>query len=316
MPKKLKLPISAQVEYMRDHCGIQFEISPEEDAIAFLSNSNYFFKVKSFAKDYPKDRFSGKYIGLDFAYLRELSLLDAYLRKEIISIAVDIEHFLKVGLISAISENPDEDGYSLMDAFFSQNTSVKDEIQRKSQNSYCKDLTTKMDFEGYAVWNAIEVLTFGQFERLYKLYSVRNNGWNEKICNLIFPAKSIRNAAAHNNCLLNSLRIPYSAPTAKHVTSKQVYSYVSNIPALKKSKSKETKLANPVIHDFIAMLFLFDKVCTSPETKKHTYKTLSNLFHQKFTRNKTFFENNEIIISSYEFVVKVVDFLYQKAYNV
>ena len=32
--------------------------------------------------------------------------------------------------------------------------------------------------------------------------------------------------------------------------------------------------------------------------------------------NKTFFENNEIIISSYEFVVKVVDFLYQKAYNV
>ena len=78
MPKKLKLPISAQVEYMRDHCGIQFEISPEEDAIAFLSNSNYFFKVKSFAKDYPKDRFSGKYIGLDFAYLRELSLLDAY----------------------------------------------------------------------------------------------------------------------------------------------------------------------------------------------------------------------------------------------
>lgn len=58
MPKKLKLPISAQVEYMRDHCGIQFEISPEEDAIAFLSNSNYFFKVKSFAKDYPKDRFS------------------------------------------------------------------------------------------------------------------------------------------------------------------------------------------------------------------------------------------------------------------
>lgn len=118
MPKKLKLPISAQVEYMRDHCGIQFEISPEEDAIAFLSNSNYFFKVKSFAKDYPKDRFSGKYIGLDFAYLRELSLLDAYLRKEIISIAVDIEHFLKVGLISAISENPDEDGYSLMDAFF------------------------------------------------------------------------------------------------------------------------------------------------------------------------------------------------------
>lgn len=96
------------------------------------------------------------------------------------------------------------------------------------------------------------------------------------------------NAAAHNNCLLNSLRTPYSAPTAKNITSKQVYSYVSKIPALKKSKSKETKLSNPVIHDFIALLFLFDKVCTSIETKKHTYETLHDLFHQKFTRNKSF----------------------------
>ena len=100
------------------------------------------------------------------------------------------------------------------------------------------------------------------------------------------------------------------------ITSKQVYSYVSKIPALKKSKSKETKLSNPVIHDFIALLFLFDKVCTSIETKKHTYETLHDLFHQKFTRNKSFFETNEVLISSYEFVVKIVDFLYNSAYTI
>lgn len=85
---------------------------------------------------------------------------------------------------------------------------------------------------------------------------------------------------------------------------------------LKKSKSKETKLSNPVIHDFIALLFLFDKVCTSIETKKHTYETLHDLFHQKFTRNKSFFETNEVLISSYEFVVKIVDFLYNSAYTI
>jgi uncharacterized lipoprotein YddW (UPF0748 family) len=71
-----------------------------------------------------------------------------------------------------------------------------------------------------------------------------------------------------------------------------------------------------VIHDFIALLFLFDKVCTSIETKKHTYETLHDLFHQKFTRNKSFFETNEVLISSYEFVVKIVDFLYNSAYTI
>lgn len=31
---------------------------------------------------------------------------------------------------------------------------------------------------------------------------------------------------------------------------------------------------------------------------------------------QAFFEKNEVIVSSYEFVVKVVDFLYNKAYTV
>ena len=43
MSKKVKLPITEQVSYMRDHCGIQFEICPEDDAVKFLRNSNYIF---------------------------------------------------------------------------------------------------------------------------------------------------------------------------------------------------------------------------------------------------------------------------------
>ena len=133
MSKKVKLPITEQVSYMRDHCGIQFEICPEDDAVKFLSNSNYFFKVKAFAKDYPKNQFTGNYNNLDFAYLRELSLLDAYLRKEVISIAVDIEHFLKVGLISAISADLSEDGYDLMDTFFQRYPSIRTRFKTRQK---------------------------------------------------------------------------------------------------------------------------------------------------------------------------------------
>lgn len=315
MSRKEKLTISEQILYMQNHCGIKFEICEPEYAEKFLNESTYFFKVKAFAKDYAKDRYTGKYRNLDFAYLRELSLLDAYLRKDIISIAVDVEHFLKATLIKDMSGNPNEDGYSIMDEFFQKYPHIREEIQYKARNSYCHDLVNKMESEGYAVWNAVEVLSFGQLSNLYKLYSTRNNGWNCKICNLLFPAKSIRNAAAHNNCILNSLQHPYSAPQSSPQITKQIDSYISHIPELKKSKSRKTKLSNPVIHDFIALLFLFDKVCTSERTKFYTYHHLYKHFHGTFTRNASYFENNATILSAYEFVVKVIDFFYNSVYN-
>ena len=166
-----------------------------------------------------------------------------------------------------------------------------------------------MDSEGYAVWNAIEVLSFGQFINLYKLYSAENYGWNNKICNLLIPARSIRNAAAHNNCILNSLHRPYSIPTVS--LTNQVDSFASRVPALKKSKSRKTKLSNPVIHDFVALLYLFDRVCTSASTKKYTYQNLYELFFTRFCSRKEYFAQNASIVSSYEFVKKIVQFLYE-----
>ena len=168
MPQKPKLTISEQIAYMRDHCGIAFSHCSEKEATVFLSQRNYFFKVKAFAKNYAKDA-NGKYIDLDFAYLQELSILDALLRKQILAIALDVEHFLKVGLMAEISQNDAEDGYTLVQHFFAKYPRIPQELQAKARNSYCNDLVTKMDMEGYAVWNAIEVLSFGQFIQLYKL---------------------------------------------------------------------------------------------------------------------------------------------------
>lgn len=309
MPQKPKLSIPDQVTYMRDHCGITFQLCSEESARRFLSERNYFFKVKAFAKNYSKDSQTGKYVQLDFAYLQELSILDALLRKQILSIALDVEHFLKVGLITAISQSDSENGYALMEHYFAKHPAIKDDLLRKAQNSYCHDLVTKMDTEGYAVWNAIEVLSFGQFISLYKLYSVENNRWNSKICNLLIPAKSIRNAAAHNNCILNSLQRPYSV-SSFHAT-RQVDSFVSKIPALRNSRSRKTKLSNPVIHDFVALLYLFDRVCTSPSTKKYTCQSLYDLFSGRFCSHREYFSQNDAISSSYEFVRKIVCFLYE-----
>lgn len=67
-----------------------------------MKHNNYYFKLKSYGKNYDKyltTAKKGQYINLDFSYLQELSILDMYLRKSIISMALDIEHTLKTQLL-------------------------------------------------------------------------------------------------------------------------------------------------------------------------------------------------------------------------
>ena len=45
-----------------------FEIMSEEEAKKFLRYNNYYFKLKSYAKNYPINPKNGKYVNLDFFY--------------------------------------------------------------------------------------------------------------------------------------------------------------------------------------------------------------------------------------------------------
>ena len=105
-----KLTVDEQIMDMQKK-GITFDKASVDDAKKFLKENNYYFKLKAFGRNYDKysatDK-KGQYINLDFAYLQELSTIDMYLRKMILSMALDIEHALKVQLLYDLSENPDD----------------------------------------------------------------------------------------------------------------------------------------------------------------------------------------------------------------
>ena len=71
---KTKLSIDEQLEKMKSG-GIKFDIVSEESAKEFISNNTYYFKLKSFQKNYYKNK-DGKYIDLEFAYLKDFSTID------------------------------------------------------------------------------------------------------------------------------------------------------------------------------------------------------------------------------------------------
>ena len=148
--------------------GITFSNITEDEACSFLMDNNYYFKIKAYAKNYAKDG-NGKYMGLDFSYLKELSTIDMHLRRFIIRMTLDIEHTLKTKLIRDCVNNHREDGYQVVEDFLWENPSVHSRVNSKKRKSYTSDLINKID-NNYAIWNIVEVLTFGDFIFLYKYY--------------------------------------------------------------------------------------------------------------------------------------------------
>lgn len=98
---KKKLSFDDQINDLKAK-NVKFELYSEEEAKKYLQYNNYYFKLKSYARNYTKYSkidMKDKYINLDFAYLVELSSLDMYLRRLIVGLCLDIEHVLKTRFI-------------------------------------------------------------------------------------------------------------------------------------------------------------------------------------------------------------------------
>ncbi|MDD4569461.1 MAG: Abi family protein [Tepidanaerobacteraceae bacterium] len=304
---KVKLSIDGQIDYMKNKSGIQFNIINEEEAKDFLTNNTYYFKIKSYAKNYEKyiegDN-TGKYINLEFAYLKEMSTLDMYFRRVIMKLSLDTEHFLKTQLLRDFASNDEGDGYSIIDELFSTYDYIEGNITKKERNSACSDLIIK--YKGnFAIWNIVEALSFGDFTKLYQLYysKYETKGSMEKY---LWSVRFLRNAAAHNSCLLNSLRIPYSKKVKPNM---RIMNFLSKIDGISR-EARNSKMKNPVVHDFVVTLFVFNNVTTSEKIKKKTMEELKGLIDGRFIANKEFFRKNQLIISYYDFVKKVIDYFY------
>ena len=126
-----------QVRHLKER-GVRFELTDEREAERFLRESNFFFKVKAFAKCFsrytnPSSEHFGSYIGLDFAYLAELTKLDHHLRETVLSLTLDIEHYMKVELNRMIMDAAN-DPYELMASFFNSERERKYRVLEKRVN--------------------------------------------------------------------------------------------------------------------------------------------------------------------------------------
>lgn len=284
--------------------GIAFTIDSKERAKDFLESHNYYMKLASYRTNYKKypqgSARANQYIDLEFAYLRELSTIDKYLRYLIIQMSLDIEHYLKVKLLNAIENNPDEDGYRLIQRFIAKDTNLNSlkKIQRHKSSDYCKNLIEKY-YPYFPAWVFVELISFGELAHLCDFY---HNIYDEQIVDriLLNSVQDIRNASAHSNCLINCLT------PGNNKAHNSVVERVKGIKTIGEN-SRDKKLSNKILYDFTCLLFAYDEIVSSKATKSNRYKELNTLFTGRMLQNKEWFVKNLTITSAYGFAKKVLD---------
>ncbi len=307
-PFRKKLSLEEQLEKL-ERDGIQFTIMSKNQALRFLQNKNYFFKLKSYIKNYDKNGETGKYANLEFAYLVELSKLDAQLRAVLLELCLSLEHQMKVMLIREITEDPNEDGYTIIQTLLAQYPHIKRKLERNT-HSVTFELWNHYK-NALPVWIFVELCTYSDFVLLFELYfSTRPDRLPEwkKIHQLMQCSKFLRNASAHNNCLLNSLSHPHKHHSGEDFRASYIVKNAIRELHLPVSKDLiKNSLANPIIHDFVGTVFLFKEFCTSTGMFNKKMSLLYDLFTNRFLIHKGYFEKCTIFTGRYNFVLKFIE---------
>lgn len=301
-----KLTVPEIISYCKDTLGITFNLKSEEEAAVFLAKHNYFFRLKQYA-DFGEKTKSGKFTNVDFGQMVELSTVDMFLRKLILKMTLDFEHYLKVKIINDSQENPADDGYAVVESFLETHNRVRHLIENlnNSSNFYNRQVFDKYK-EKTSVWSIVEMLGFSDFIDFYAHYYQFFHLKCEYTPHFD-SVRRLRNAAAHNTCMISNLKpqnwfksdieINFELLGAKLEVGNGVISSCLKVP---------------VLNDFAVMLSNYVKLISSPKIKEKTLEEMQEFFNGRMILHKDYFENVNEIKTAYHFAKDVLDYYCKK----
>ena len=299
--KSPKLTVPEILDYCKNILGITFTLMDEEKAAVFLGKNNFFFRLKQYCSVCSEQTMSGKYVGLDFAHLVELSTIDMFLRKLLLKMTIDLEHYLKVKLVNTCQNNSKDDGYEVVQKFLEKHPKIKENMQNYRAVSYGENTFEKYS-SSPAVWNFVEMIGFADFISFYAFYY----DYMKLDCEYtkhFDSVRRLRNACAHNFCLLTSFKpVQWFKPDLE--TSFELLG--GNLGISNGTISSCMKV--PLLNDFAVMLSVYTKLISSPKIKELTLQELKDFFDGRRIYKKHYFENYTEIKNAYNFARKVLDY--------
>lgn len=299
---------SADLVLHLENKGVLFNIINKEDAKTYLDQNNNYYKLAAYRKNYskhPDGLNKGKYINLEFAYLVDLAIIDMRLRYQIVHISLDLEHHTKLHLLRMIDING-EDGYQIVQDYIKslspdQRISHDSEIKRSKHSVYCEGIVNKYN-GAYPIWAYIEIISFGRLIDFYKFCAKRfSDKYMLDVHYNLLSCKKIRNAAAHNNCILNDL----ASGTAVNNTNSSIAKELSAINGLN-SNFRKNRMGNVRIQQFVTLLYMHKELVKSSGLRHSECEELHALLERMF-KHIDYYKDNNMVLGTFNFLKIVID---------
>ena len=256
MTKRKELLTYPQLLSKMSDIGIGFNEWDTEQAIEFLQEKNYYYKVSSYRKLFPK--IDGKY-NIEFSTLADIAVIDMRLRYLLLGICLDIEHSIKTAIMDIVTKNPRIDGYDIVKDYAVYNPQgYNNTINALSKNAYLKNIYLK-HHQDIPIWVLVEVMDFGNICYFIEMYCKKypSNKRLKKAKQFSSYARHIRNACAHSNVLLvDMLNQKLKQPSAVILSLGESF-------GLDRSDLRYRKL-----HDIFSLIILHREYC-GDKLKRH-----------------------------------------------
>ena len=313
------MKVSELVPYLKMK-NIKFLNISEKEAEDYLRNNNNYYNVTSYKHNFlkypsPAGEKEGLYMDLDFAYLKDMSIIDHRLRLLLFKMIIDIEHYLKIRILNIIETIDEEDGYRIVNMFLEKDFNdekfpkkVHKSIFKKVGSDYYNQIFSKYDIdqdkklENIPIWEFLEIITFGELINFYELFTNEYKLKDEsKYIFILREIGKLRNAVAHNSCVLSDLDKKDNTYPPDH----KITYYLKECGIGKETRSN--KLGNSRIRQITYTLFMFNEIVTSEGIKKNVTEDINNLFFGRIIHHKEYYNNNELLKSVYDYFKKIIE---------
>lgn len=311
------MKIFEMVPYLKEK-NIKFEKMNEEAAEQYLRDNNNYYNLTAYKNNFERyfvnGEFIKKYIDLDFAYLKDLSIIDMRARTLLFKMIIDIEHYLKIRILNLIENIDEENGYNIVNLYLEKDFNdekfpkrVHNSIFKKVGSEYYNKIFSKYDIdkdsklENIPVWEFLEVITFGELVNFYEFFSKEYDLSRElKNVYILREIVKLRNAVAHNSCVLCEL----DKKDNLYNPDFKVVQFLNRCGI--KKEARDLKLSNSRIRQITYTLYMFNEIVTSNGVKKNITDELNSLFYERIILHKEYYNNNELLKSIYLFFDKII----------
>lgn len=266
--------------------NIKFKEISEKEALNYLKQNNNYYNIclykNLFEKYYINGEYINKYIDLDFAYLKDLAIIDFELRLLLYNMISDVEHYLKFRLVKILNENRNV---------------IEKYLDKNNRNKYVgnKKINDKLSVNDF-----LNFLSFGKIVEFYeftiKQYKIRED---KKYIFLLKEIVVLRNNVYHNRKILINLN-EYSD---NYIINPTILDYLKKCNI---DKNMKNIISNSSIRQFTCLLYIFNSFVTSKEIKNHVNELLNDFMFDRVNRNKNYYKNNKLLKMIYKFFKKII----------